>query len=187
MEYSGFDCLFPQGNDMDAEVSRLENESNIKLPESYKRFMRCYRLGKGSLNKQNYLDSDINMQLPLISYSFNGDSSFLEMDAFLDVETALQDRPYDDNLLGEKALNLMQIAYTSVPSGGGVYIGLNPDNHGKVYKVDWDGSKDNGAIVIADDVFDFVSKLKSKQITANGVDFSKLYKNWGEDFWRVKK
>ncbi len=80
---------------------------------------------------------------------------------------------------------MIRIIYTSFPAGGGIYLGLNPQNSGKIYRVDWDGDENDTAIEIADDIFEFISKVKEVPINSN--DDNEYYKNRGENFWRIRE
>lgn len=156
------------------------------MPSSYLNFLSLFKVGNGSLNKQEYKNEELGILLPLVSCTHGGEDRFIELDRFLTIEESIEDRPFDDNLLGESSLNLIKVAHTSFPAGGGIYLGLNSDNFGKIYRVDWDGKEDNGAVMIADTIFDFLAEVKIVPISRN-LNFKKLYKNWGEEFWRLRK
>ncbi|WP_139062125.1 hypothetical protein [Ochrovirga pacifica] len=179
-----YSFLYSEKKDLDFSI--IEKERGIVLPLSYKIFLNKYKVGDESLNKQSYLDEDIGFKLPLVSYQYKQNEFLLELDSFLSLETALDDRPYDDPVLGDDGLNLIRIAYSSFPSGGGVYLGLNRDNFGFIYRVDWDGDENTTAIKISNDLFQFLSILEPVIIDDN-LDYTNFYKNWGEDFWRKKE
>jgi hypothetical protein len=70
-------------------------------------------------------------------------------------------------------------------------IGINDDNKDKIYVESSDQSFIIGErfSLISDNIFDFVRNLAFiiKEDIGSGVIPSQLYRNWNEDFWRVRE
>lgn len=182
---TGFDSMYSKENDID--IDSLEKSSGIKFPDAYKLFLNCYRMGRNSLRKEFLLDDEAQINVPLVSYYFGEGKTFITIDDFIEISQAIELRKTDAEEFSESNLGLMRIAFTNDAGGGGIYIGLNENNFGKIYKVSWDFlQEDDGLVEIAEDIFDFVKGLKSSLNTLNGVDFNRLFKNWDEDFWRIR-
>ena len=57
----------------------------------------------------------------------------------------------------------------------------------KIYLVVWDWDKDYQ--YVANNIWEYYSGLKIIEDFSNmgKYEYSQLYKNWGEDFWRVRE
>ena len=67
--------------------------------------------------------------------------------------------------------------------GGGIGVGTKEDEIDKIILIP-DGNV-NESKVISDNVFSFVRGMYSF-VAWDHVKTNRLYKNWGEDFWRVR-
>jgi hypothetical protein len=72
--------------------------------------------------------------------------------------------------------------------GGGIYLGCDPmKNFDQVFIYFWDDQK---LIKCANNIFEFIAMINSEidqyQIDKIIGNPSNLYKNWNEDFWRIK-
>lgn len=75
----------------------------------------------------------------------------------------------------------------SCGGGGNICVGYFQENADQIFlETSW------GEIIqLADDIFEFVQKLAlvpvPEEDLAEGITFDRLYRNWGEDFWRVRE
>ncbi len=80
--------------------------------------------------------------------------------------------------------HLLRIAQIDI--GGGIYIGMQNELKDNVILDIWDSEERN--IPISNNIFDFFNGLELilNEESLYGYKYSQLYKNWGEDFWRVR-
>lgn len=186
MLLTGFDSLVFQEKTIDFD--ELEKKYKIRIPYTYKLFVCSFKLGEDSLRKEYYWNTKKDLKSPLLSYYFGEGSTYISVEDFVSFPEAIELRETDADQFSNDNLGMMRIAFTNDAGGGGVYIGMKEDNFGKVYKASWDFlNEEDGLIEIAQTIFDFVYGLKSVLNSFDGVDTTKLYKNWGEDFWRVRE
>ena len=182
MLHNGFDALHTTTEAIDVNV--MEKESGIKLPDSYKLFLSCYRVGKDSLRKEYYHHKTAGIQLPLISYYFEKGDVVITLDDFVGFPDAVRLRETDADEFSDNHLGLMRIVFTNDAGGGGIYIGLKENNFGRIFKASWDFAPGN-VVPIAADVFDFVKGIKSAMNDYAGIEADRLVKGWNDPFWRV--
>jgi hypothetical protein len=68
-------------------------------------------------------------------------------------------------------------------------MSLNEKSFGYIYKVKWEYVNDNDAeypIFLSKNIFEFIQNLRGI-LLYDSINFSQLYRNWGEDFWRVRE
>ena len=71
-------------------------------------------------------------------------------------------------------------------------VGIGEDNKDQIFIESSDLSFSGGERVtkIFDDVYQFMRSFLIVEIESGigfGIEYSQLYKNWSEDFWRVKE
>jgi hypothetical protein len=70
-------------------------------------------------------------------------------------------------------------------------VGIGEDNYEKIYVESPDESFQEGErfTLIANNMFEFIRGFEyiEKENLADGIKHSQLYRNWGEDFWRVRE
>ena len=76
--------------------------------------------------------------------------------------------------------------------GGGFMVGTLGDECDKII-IDTDTFEQKGRFkIIANDIFEFVRAFKPVKVdlvdyVSKDIKHKQLYKNWGEDFWRVRE
>jgi hypothetical protein len=184
MKRFGLDSLVSREANEIIDLDALEKEYEVQLPDEYKIFAKYYKLGLDSLKKEDFWDSKREINVPLLSYYFGENESYLGLDYFLDVREACIGRSTDASQLSSAELNLLKIASTTDAGGGGVYIGLNQENHGKIYRVTWDRlGQSDGVTEVANNIFEFLIGIKSTELTLNRIDFKKIYRKWDDSMW----
>ncbi|MEZ4906834.1 MAG: hypothetical protein R2771_04130 [Saprospiraceae bacterium] len=64
-----------------------------------------------------------------------------------------------------------------------LYVGTYGEAQDKIYI----HSTMDGLFKVAENIFEFCHKFEYKVFDYEFAETSKLYKNWGEDFWRVRE
>ncbi len=118
-----------------------------------------------------------------ISYYTFTDKPEIDFTGFNSVRNSIL---FSKEIEGKEDIDYLTIGYCSV---GGILLGLKDDISDKVFYYDPDGCPETH-IEIAKNIFEFVRGLKEvvqSEEYLDGVKYSQLYKNWGEDFWRVRE
>jgi hypothetical protein len=189
MIYKGLNAIRTKAHQKEINLGVLE-EKIIMIPKIFKLFLEHFELGKDSLIIDYLFDSKRDIQLPLNGYFFKKGNGFYGVEYFLGLSEILELLENDDSAIfnADGTASLMRIAETTDSGGGGFYLGLNGENADKIYKVSWDGnSEEDDKKLLAHNILEFISGFFSQRNTFNKVAFDNLYKNWGEDFWRVKE
>ena len=184
MYKSGFNILYDKQNNGSTSID-VESKHNIILPNEYKLFYDSFKTGKDSL-KNDFILRDENFLLPLYDFFYGKieDKTYISIYDFVNIyETFSIDSfeiPQDP---------LVCIAYTNDVGGGGVYMSLNEKSFGYLYKVKWEYVNDNDAeypIFLSKNIFEFIQNVRAI-LMYDSINFSQVYRNWGEDFWRVRE
>jgi hypothetical protein len=125
---------------------------------------------------------------PLLSYYYGEDNTYMSLEDFLSIEEIVNYKKLDLEEFEVGNLGMVRIVFTNDVGGGGIYLGIDSYNYGKIYKASWSFlDKQDGLVLLTDNIFEFVKGIKSIQNSHHKINYSKLYKNWGEDFWRIKE
>ena len=168
------------------ELKKIFDFSSIPL---FKLFISSFELGVSNLKRHQFLDTKFNNVVPCSSvliqserisgeYFFSG--FFNENELMNDWESYSID--------SHEFLEYGLIRIGDIGIGGGIFIGTKDEKKDKIYLVNW--GEDEDYTLLADNIFEFARSLVvvlDKSNMESGIEYSQLYKNWGEDFWRVKK
>ncbi|MEW4923629.1 hypothetical protein [Algibacter sp. 2305UL17-15] len=167
---------------------KVEEVIGFELPNYFKFFTSLYELGSNKILSHKYLNSKFksvsDCGLVVFKPSQNEEYGF---DGFFDENELINDwESYSIDSHEFLEYGLVRIANIGI--GGGVFIGTKDEKRDKIYLVNW--SKDEDYYLIADNIFEFSKSLIFKEedsFIPQNSSYSQLYKNWGEDFWRVKE
>jgi hypothetical protein len=149
-------------------IDNLEKAYGILLPPIYKSFIQEFEGIYGDV----YLDSNGELTtLTYYKYEMNGADILFE--DFMNVEEVLM---YAKNCDTWVENNVIPISNHS--HGGTILLGVGPNNSDKLFY-----EHDRGQVLIEENIFSF---LRNLTFVLNISSINHLYKNWGEDFWRVR-
>lgn len=179
----GFELLKTRALGEALNLEELETQNNIKLPSKYRMFISMFDGINVEGNGFRYFNQQENRffscaELLYYPASYQqGDNDNVKFQDFVDVPSIFD--LYVDDWQEEGYLLI-----GSVDHEGGVLLGTRDHEKDKII-LDY---RDNYTI-LADNIFDFVRDLvayipKDGQLFG-GIEFSQLYMNWGENFWRV--
>ncbi len=142
-----------------------------------------FEIGENSLKVELFKDNN-GLTKPLLSIHFDDfpNKDFISIDSMVDIDEMVLE---GNNSIG----NCVAIASSNDPGRGGLLLGIDKDNCDKIYKWRWEALRDHESAdpyEISENIYDFVLKLKSTFMWNGRIDSSKLYKNWNEEFWRMK-
>jgi len=177
----GFKLLETRSIDNVSELQKYEVQLGLKLPSKYKLFLETFKVGENKVQKERYmLDGDL---YPCSSYVYKpmeyiGFSHFLTTDMSCNVWIDLNDLSY------ARINGLIPIGATGTSAI--IFLGSSGQDSDKIfleYENDW--------TYICDNIFEFVRGLDywTREDDPNSrqtIPFSKLSRNWREDFWRIK-
>ncbi|WP_346880685.1 hypothetical protein [uncultured Algibacter sp.] len=168
------------------ELKKIFDFSSVPL---FKLFISSFELGNSNLKRHQFLETKFNNVVPCGSvlikletisgeYFFSG--FFNENELINDWESYSVD--------SHEFLEYGLVRIGDIGIGGGIFIGTKDDKKDKIYLVNW--GLDEDYILISDNIFEFSRLLifvEDKSNMENVHGYSRFYKNWGEDFWRVKE
>ncbi|WP_299715188.1 SMI1/KNR4 family protein [uncultured Tenacibaculum sp.] len=167
------------------EVFEFENTHNIKLPPIYKSFITNF---KPYFDFSTCLDESDGTHKDFMTHiyssiekeKYNIDDDELSFESFIDLEDLMK---YESQKQYVNNFSLIPISYHG--HGGGLFVGLQKNNLDKIfYAIDSFEFE-----LIADNIFELLSKFRLVTVDYDfkNLDTNKLYKNWHENFWRLKK
>ncbi|MCB0668875.1 MAG: SMI1/KNR4 family protein [Saprospiraceae bacterium] len=177
------------------QISNLEIELNRELPVLLKIFYLIYQVNDlRKLKKSSHIDFNLlvydeernytnGMALFISKYKeFGYDITlFYEFDS---IKNVIKNFFNDDFLKYQNDYIVIGETSWHFP----IMIGINSKNCDKVYVYDLD--KDQ-LVFLADSIFEYLMNIKldfsNNYNLPEGKSVDDLYKNWGEDFWRVRQ
>jgi len=175
---------------LDKTVKEVEN---VELPPIYSSFIKLYQIGKAqNMLAHVYLDERYNEKLGVarcVNEKYP-DSVFLG-GLFLPEESIeIMSRIYSsDDSIYEQGLFLIG----EDSSGHNFFmVGTEKTNKDQIFIESTDLSFPGGERItkLFDNIYQFMRSFLIVEIESGigyGVEYSQLYKNWGEDFWRIRE
>lgn len=166
------------------DIEKYEKQFDIALPPIFKSFYTVFEpyfgVEKYKMNDESEIKtftSTIYSSLDLDNYTFEEDEfafeSFKSLPGLFTFEPSNKDYAKD-------MLFIANHGYW-----GGLMVGIGKENSDKIFH----NSGTKVVTFIADNIFELLQKMivVEHEIDGSLIDTKKVYKNWGEDFWRVKE
>jgi hypothetical protein len=172
------------------DLKKMEQELNINLPPLYKAFHATFELlyGHESFWEHQLPENLKNREYyPKTYYYFEYMADIKGYEVIYNVDIGFQ-----------RFLDLEEIHYALLEGGGterweeegvipigetghggGLVIGIKPNNLDMIFF-----ENDMGLSYIAENIFEFIKKLKV--VPGDTDQLSLAYRNWNEDFWRIR-
>lgn len=174
---------FLQFRDNVLDITSLEEQYGIQLPPIYRSFISVFKPGFAHIKaKKTDREGYLSFLFPIYSSyeleEYTIDDDELGLESFKEVEEVFDFPPSNEGYLK---------GYLFIANHGffgGLLVGIEEENKDKIFL-----STDSTVITfMANNIFEFIQKIKLVEYNFDtpGVDTSRLYKNWGEDFWRAK-
>ena len=184
----GFEILKTATRSQEQEIKDLESKLGFELPCIFRTFMNCFELGDSNLNWQEFLNPKNGYLYPSgsIKYEPLEDKRDLYFNGLYGADELLSDwNNYSKSSMEYQEFGFLRIGDIGV--GGGLFLGLKESNREKIFRVVWDWDEDYE--LLADNILDFIRNLIFVEDESNMEDYTytQLYKNWDEDFWRVRE
>lgn len=180
-------CLFNKESKLE-EILKI-----IELPSSFKLFLQNYEVGYKMLKKEKIL---VNQEkIPFIYFIIyentliNGEEYNASIDKILDYDEILEEY---NNYINKKDnwndLGLMKVGYLFY--GDILLLGLEKHNRGEIWRYG-NGIFSEVCSKLENNIFDFLQRIRCKVdldiLEELGINEKQIYKNYNEDFWRIKE
>ncbi len=177
--------LYSQLNVKSTKKNSKENiEFPITLPPLYHLFLNTFDLGKEQKYGEKYLNAK-NEKEDFLGFYWSHTDGDIKIECLFNEEDLLTDIAHKDYEEMYQDLNIVRIGYTGY--SGSVFIGVDANSNIDQIFINIDYIR---LISCANNIFEFVSKVNAnidqKQIDTSKLNIDNLYKNWHEDFWRIK-
>ncbi|NBA85754.1 hypothetical protein GVN16_08290 [Emticicia sp. CRIBPO] len=176
----GFDVLRTRKEFLKFEDSRL--------PILYKCFYSTFEVGINRLHVPGVLLTQINQVAGILNQQIETEYSFT-LDYFLSIEESitLADNSYEkDDLCRNDFWPIGECG-----SNKNLLVGINSENNDIIYLENLNLFSDGKRYkFLADNIFEFITKISFIKMESPGygiMNYNELYKEWGEDFYRIKK
>jgi SMI1-KNR4 cell-wall len=165
------------------ETNSFEAIVRIKLPPIYKEFYRIFNI---DAFKEGVMLKYLSPQNNNIGYftvsNFNHDDSFVLYN-FLSLNDAIlyTERVYShEDLLNKECIYPIGECFNQ----GTLMLGYGSKNADSIF-VEY-AHEEKRVFKLADSIFDFLSMYHVEPDIDYIPSLNQLYKNWGEDFWRIR-
>jgi hypothetical protein len=187
----GFQLLETYLPNEKVDVEEIEKKLGFSLPPMYKLFVKTYRLGKNSFKEEFFLNPTWNakytVSVPLYEPLENDERWFLSLPYFDSIDDVCDF--WLEYKKGEREwMEYRFLRISGIDRGGGIYVGTTPQDLDIIYQVVWDD--EDYYMKLADNIFEFIKGFvlrERKSKLSDGYLPSQLYKNYGEDIWRVRE
>lgn len=165
-------------------INELQIKYNFSLPPIYRIFSETFCLGESNVLRETYLLESENDYFDCKSYNYFFDEENIGFSHFIEIEKAFE--VFKSGGLSDLIYEMNYFPIAS-SDGNGLYVGTMGLEIDKIF---WDRADGNMPKIVASNVFEFlkdiiIENVKEEYLYGN-VKHSQLYKNYGEDFWRVK-
>jgi hypothetical protein len=172
-------------------ILEIENQLGFSLPPLYKLFIENFEIGKNSFVNDVFLNTKRNenylLNAPLYEPLKDNEKWFLSISYFDDINKVVND--WKSYLCYEKEwLEYRFLRIADIGQGGGLFVSTKDEYLDEIYQVVWDWEEPY--FKVADNIFELVKGFVMPDLTgiiADNYQTSQLYKNYGEDFWRVRE
>lgn len=188
----GLELFQTRSNKEGLNILELELKYNIQIPEKYRLFVQLFQLGVDLLSGENSLISEyVFLEKEKVTKRFT--TAIYEEDqmfgfiGFYELETCLN--VYNDFINERDSIiyehNFLPIA--AIDNQMLLCLGTMGEETDKIFLVDEQAI--NRVRLISDNIFVFANGFRPRilsWLTYQNTKIDNLYKNWNEDFWRVK-
>jgi hypothetical protein len=169
--------------------AEVGGDVDLALPALYSLFVKHFELGREGLKKQEFKFGGDAVQLTDVTYYGNREYSNSVSHFLALPELAIEFGRFNLNVDEYHRQGFVKIGLFDINDS--IILGLAEGCKDEIWKLngDWGGEMPYME-KIASDIFEFVSSCQGTIIQMNlvvrGIKEDQLYKNWGEDFWRVR-
>ena len=188
MQKLGFQLLKTRDLQNSINVLGFETNNKIKLPPLYKIFLETFQVGRRKTiipNNYSYYNKRLEMIRNFGKFKYYPDEDvligeFFELAELIPIMVDIY--PKEDEiwemgllLIGENDMN------------HSFMVGINEDNQDQIFLERSDLHP--RLVFIANNIFELIRgfSIQPQERLLGQYKFNQLYRNWGEDFWRVRE
>lgn len=183
----GFELLEIRSINSKINVESFEIANGLKLPPIYKVFIESFEIGTSGFKGEKFLHpnwGDI-VDITVIQYLPNPDQ--IVVYEMFSIEKAFEvlESLYQDN---SEVMRLKLLPIGECASNGMLMVGIDAKNQDQIFFEQ--PHSDHSIKLVAEDIFKFMRglvQLTDEQGNIGKYKFSQLYKNWGENYWRIRE
>jgi hypothetical protein len=174
------------------DFQKLENQNNIFLPPVFKLFLNTYELSStGLIEGENVWNSSYNGKWALGTFSYIPFKNlilynFIEIFEISNIMSNMFDK--SDEIWDMQVIPIAECFGQEL-----LMLGIGKENQDRIYletNKPFDSDIKNRLMPICNNIFEFFQNLQweiDEGMFPLGLNStSQLYRNWGEDFWRVR-
>lgn len=174
---------FLQFRDEVIDIEDIEKKNNCKIPPIYRSFITVF---EPFFKNIEYFDTDLRENRDFITDIYSStkkdfytiDDDELSLEGFMELSDSFKFEGFKHYLT---EYEVIPISYHG--HGGTLMLGVGMENKDKIYL-----SMDSTELkFMHNNIFELLQKIQTIVTNYDVPDFdeNKLYKKWGEDFWRV--
>jgi hypothetical protein len=183
----GFELLKTRSLDDVIDVSSLEKEYSIELPYLYKLFLQTFKIEEKLIYTDRVYSRHFDDFFECSYFRTELDHDNIMFTGFLPIEQSFHIRETmydkDDEIITKGYLPIGHSALNAT-----LHLGTNGDEKDMLIL---ESDKSQRFTNLQVNIFEFVRSIVlvevDRDFMVDGILHSQLYKNWGEDFWRVKE
>lgn len=177
----GFDFFSTRLNNEPYDLSLI-----VELPKLFKLFVQCFEVNSHCLLVDKFMDEDGDfVSIGSIQFQLDDGSSNIYLNNFLDHTEILRQWDISKEEVEWSKHKLLRIALLGQAGFGGLYLGCGEHNSDEIWIFNSDS--DQKFKKVDNSVFEFIKRLQFSTDFSNihNDNYEKLYKKWGEEFWRL--
>ena len=178
-----FELLRSRNFDDVVPFKKMEEKYGLVLPPIYKLFLEFFD-GVSIIQEKILLPKTNNDIRACTSFRYKSDPEVGIMNFISDLEMAYESWIGLDERIQNRGM--FPIATSGIHSGG-IVVGTKNNDADKIF-IDTDYKE--RFIFVANNIFEFVREIEQFEIQKEymplKIEHKNLYKNWGEDFWRIR-
>jgi len=182
--YTGFSLFRTRILGEKIDTKTFEHSSGILLPPIYQLFVASFQMSRELLGYENWDESEQKtVGFSLFTHVEHRDHfvgcEFYPLEETIEVMRNAYNE--DDEIWDAGLLTIADNGMNQF-----VLLGTSPENKDKIFLERSDLTP--RLIPLADNIFEFIRgfELKPSEQDLGGIKLQQLYRNWGEDFWRVR-
>jgi len=178
----GFELLKTKDYTDIISIESLEKKYGITIPNLYRVFAQTFVLGENCISSDLFYHPKFNDNR-YVSYFGYTKKPEIEFSGFNTIENSIL---FSIEIENKDDIEYLAIGYNTI---GGISIGIKGDKKDVVFLYTPDGYPEEYT-KLCDNIFEFMKGLEEivqPEEYLDGVKYSQLYKNWGDDIWRVRE
>ncbi len=174
----GIELLFSRNLNDKIDIETLEKQYNIFLPPLYKLFIKSFLIGENKIfHEYLHKETPHKTELTYFIYEPNPDIMFT---GFNPIEQTFVFKDIDDIWVEKKYLPIGHCGFN-----GGILLGTTDKDKDRIILETVDLQPRFS--ILSENIFEFIRGLVLIDNQHCDIDKTQLYKNWGEDFWRIRE